>query len=238
MRQGDDLATRFAAHGRSDKKECLPVWKKGIFLLANCEREWLIHGRWGADAKLSKANSARSANMAGAAVVAAADIAGAAVVAAADMAGVAVVAAADVAGAADVLGAECEEAAAGMVGADGMGLPAFMARRCLLLAAICLIAVGGNALFALGVIAGCAAAVGKVWLWAHSRNMLLGAATPLASFALLLMGALSDASLFAGCAAGLLLLPLAIIANIFTERAGLTRNGWGCGMNRGAECQG
>ncbi|MDR1059968.1 MAG: hypothetical protein LBL83_01870 [Clostridiales bacterium] len=92
-------------------------------------------------------------------------------------------------------------------------LTAYFARRCLLLAIILSIVLWQDAFAVLGMAAGSAAAVGKIKLWESRPSALAGAAAPLISFAALLAAMLVGTRVFAGCAAGLLSVPLIICAS-------------------------
>ena len=98
---------------------------------------------------------------------------------------------------------------------------------------------GRTALAPLGVMTGCFTAVLKTRLQEILlRGVAAGEAmggklrvfallSPLAAFAVLLIGMLVDIRLFAGLAIGFLSLPVFIMVNAFTEKIGLTKNRWG-----------
>jgi hypothetical protein len=89
-------------------------------------------------------------------------------------------------------------------------LTVYFARRCLLLAVALSAVLWQDASAALGMAAGSAVAVAKIGLWESRPSALAGAAAPLISFAALLAAMLAGARVFAGCAAGLLSVPLII----------------------------
>lgn len=61
------------------------------------------------------------------------------------------------------------------------------------------------------------------------KNVVVALLSQILVFALLLITALAGAYLFFGFTAGLLLVPLVICINAFSERLGITRNQWGEG---------
>ena len=60
-----------------------------------------------------------------------------------------------------------------------------------------------------------------------AKGVLLQLLSQLLLFSVLVVSAMANLRLFAGVAAGLVLLPLFICANAATEWLGLTRNAWG-----------